>query len=424
MDRQAMKFTDIFRRTKPEPIEQKASATGAALIINTGQPTWKPRDYAAFAKEGYAQNVVAAMSIKRIAQAIASVEFEVWQGETQLEQHPLIDLMDRPNPMQSGADYVEACISYLLIAGNSYEEAVDVNGEVRELYALRPDRMAVIPSTDGLVTGYEYTGPNGRRVRWDVSPLDEQFPIWHTKFFNPLSTWYGQSPMEAGAYSIDQHNEAMQWMQGLLQNSARPSGALVSEKELTQEQFHRLKTQTEEQYQGAKNAGRPMLLEGGMAWQAIGMSPSDVGIMDAKASAARDVALALGVPPQLLGIPGDNTYSNYQEARRAFWEDTVVPLLNRFVIERNEWLAKPLGVEVRANLDSVPAMVEKRHEQWGMADRSMDLTINERRELKGYGPISGGDVLPTQASMLSDPDTLDANTKALAKIAGYDTTSV
>jgi HK97 family phage portal protein len=203
------------------------------------------------------------------------------------------------------------------------------------------------------------------------------------------------SPIEAGSYAIDQNNEAMNWMQALLQNSARPSGALTVKDSgtLSDENFNRLKAQIEEQYSGSSNAGRPMLLEGGLDWQQMGLSPTDMGIIEVKFSSARDVALAFGVPPQLLGIPGDNTYSNYAEARLAFWEDTALPLLQMIVNDWNAWLGSIYGVEIKPDIDSIPAIAEKRLSMWQMADQSQDLTINERRALKGYGPIEGGDTL-------------------------------
>jgi len=159
-----------------------------------------------------------------------------------------------------------------------------------------------------------------------------------------------------------------------------------------------------------------MLLEGGLDWTAMGLSPSDMGIIDAKSSSARDVALALGVPPQLLGIPGDNTYSNYAEARLAFWEDTVLPLMYLIIEDWNAWLAEPYGVEIRADLDEIPAIAEKRNAMWEMADRSTDLTINERRALKGYEPIEGGDVVLVNATQvpinMTTPDLTPQDIKA------------
>ena len=85
----------------------------------------------------------------------------------------------------------------------------------------------------------------------------------------------------------------------------------------------------EQSFQGARNAGRPLLLEGGLDWKAMSLSPRDMDFIELKHAAAREIALAMGVPPMLLGIPGDNTYANYQEANRSFWRQTVLPLANR-----------------------------------------------------------------------------------------------
>jgi HK97 family phage portal protein len=390
-----MGLLDLFRR----PQERKESAVAKLMVLNPGQAVWSPRNYESFAKEAYGKNVVAYQAINRIADAVASVKMGVYRGETELTEHPLITLLTRPNPLQSYADYVRAKVSFLMIAGNGYEERFVVGGEVKELYQLRPDRMKIIPSPNGIPSAYEYTlGQN--KVRWEMDPRTMSCDVRHLKLFNPVNDWYGMSPIEAGSYAIDQNNEAMSWMQALLQNSARPSGALTVKDSgtLSDENFNRLKAQIEEQYSGSSNAGRPMLLEGGLDWQQMGLSPTDMGIIEAKFSSARDVALAFGVPPQLLGIPGDSTYSNYKEARLAFWEDTVIPLLEMIINDWNAWLGSIYSVEIRADVDSIPAIAEKRFAMWDMADKSADLTINERRQLKGYGPIDGGDTLFVNAS--------------------------
>ena len=113
---------------------------------------------------------------------------------------------------------------------------------------------------------------------------------------------------------------------------ARPSGALVYDgadgNVLSAAQFERLKSELTDEYQGTANAGRPMLLEGGLDWKPMSLSPQDMDFMEAKHAAAREIALAFGVPPMLMAIPGDNTYSNYQEANRVFWRQTVLPLAN------------------------------------------------------------------------------------------------
>lgn len=370
---------------------RKASAVGKILVMNPGQPRWAPRNYASFAKEGYSQNVVAYQAVNRIADAVASIEWETWLGDDVVEtDNPLKQLWARPNPQQATGEYLRSVVGYLLISGNSYLESVTVAGRPVELWSLRPDRMQVIPGQAGMPQGYVFS-KDGKKVRWDVDELTGRGDIKHLRLFNPLDDWYGMSPIEAGAYAIDQHNESMKWLQALLQNSARPSGALVmkGETNLGDEQYNRLKAQIEENYVGAGNAGRPMLLEGGLDWKSMSFAPKDMMLMDTKFSAARDVSLAFGVPPQLLNIPGDNTYSNYKEARLAFYEDTVLPLVGFLLDELNPWF-EPLfgGMRLEPNLDAIPAIAEKRMDLWKMADTAVDLTIDERRALKGYPPLS------------------------------------
>lgn len=393
-----MKLPRIFNR---QP-ERKESRVGAALVMNAGQVAWTPRNYKSFAEEGYQRNVVAYQAINKVADAIASVPWNCFRGDQELSEHPVLNLVRNPNPLQSGAQYMRAKVGFLLIAGNGYEERVKIGQEVRELYQLRPDRMKIVPSASGIPAAYVYDA-NSKKIKFEVDQSTMDSDVRHLRMFNPLDDFYGMSPIEAGAYGIDQHNEAMTWMQSLLQNSARPSGALVTKdgEELSDDNFNRLKAQIEEQYVGSRNAGRPMLLEGGLDWKAMGLSPSDMAILETKFSAARDVCLAFGVPPQLLGIPGDNTYSNYAEARLAFWEDTVIPLLDMITSDWNAWLAEPAGVELRPDLDQVPAIADKRQVLWDMADRAQDLTINERRAMKGYEPIQGGDVLLVPSSQIS-----------------------
>jgi HK97 family phage portal protein len=277
--------------------------------------------------------------------------------------------------------------------------------------------MKVVPGPNGTPKGYIYE-VNSSRVTWVVDDNGDS-DIRHMRLFNPLNDWYGQAPVEAAAYAIDQHNEAMKWVQALLQNSARPSGALVSGESLTDEQYNRLKAQMEGQYQGGKNAGRPMLLEGGLDWKTMGLSPTDMGVIDAKNSAARDISLAFGVPPQLLGIPGDNTYSNYSEARLSFWEDTIVPLVARLAEEFTAFIGEPFGVEIRADMDQIPAIVDKRRTLWEMVNASTVLTINEKREAMGYDPIDGGDQVFVGMGQIALGDAALSPNDALA--VGYGT---
>ncbi len=370
----------------------KASAVGPLIAFDSlRRPVWTPRDYAAFAREGFMQNAVVYRSVRMIAEAAASVPLVLYDGAQDIDQHPLLDLIANPSPGQTQAGFFEAWYGYLLVSGNAYAEAAGIGSEVRELHALRPDRMKVVPGSDGWPEAYEYT-VNGRTVRFDRETVPGVQPILHMRLFHPDNDYYGMSPIEAASTAIDIHNAASVWNKALLDNSARPSGALVyaaSDGRMTAEQFERLKSEMEQGFTGPKQAGRPLLLEGGLDWKPLSLSPKDMDFIESKNAAAREIALALGVPPMLLGIPGDNTYSNYQEANRSFWRQTVLPLVHRSARAFAAWLAPSYGgaLTLRPDLDQIEALSSEREALWARLDRATFLTVDEKRAAVGYGPL-------------------------------------
>jgi len=381
----------VFRRAggKAAP-EAKASRTGQVIALSAvGRPVWTPRDYAALAREGFGRNPVVYRSVRMIAEAAASVPFLLYRGADEIERHALLDLIGRPNAGQAGTGLMEALYGHLLVAGNAYLEAVSVEGRVRELFALRPDRMKVLPGPGGWPEAFEYT-VNGRSVRF---PAGEEgaSPVLHLTLFHPLNDHYGFAPIEAAQTSLDIHNAAGAWNKALLDNAARPSGALVysgGDGTLTADQFERLKGELEDGYQGARNAGRPLLLEGGLDWRAMALTPKDMDFIEAKNQAAREIALAFGVPPMLLGIPGDNTYANFQEANRAFWRQTVLPLVGRTAEAIGGWLGPAFGEGLRLSFDAdrVEALSAERDGLWRRLEEASFLSDDEKRAAVGYSP--------------------------------------
>jgi HK97 family phage portal protein len=375
----------MFDRLK-SIFEKKASATGALVALHSaGRPAWTPRNYAALAREGYAGNVIGYRCVRMIAEAAASVPLMLVIGGREAESHPLKNLLQRPNPGQSGKELLENLFAYLLVAGNAYAELVMLDDRPREIFALRPDRMAVVPSRQGWPEAFEYVA-GGNTVRLSREN------ILHLKLFNPSDDFYGLSPLEAAAKSIDTHNAACSWNKSMLDNAARPSGALVfagSEGHLTSEQFDRLKGELESTFQGAANAGRPMILEGGLDWKEMGFSPKDMEFNEAKNAASRDVALAFGVPPMLLGIPGDNTFANYAEANRVFWRQTVLPMVGRLCEAMAMWLQvhESESLALVPDLDQVEALAADRDALWKRVNDASFLSQAEKRAAVGYGKL-------------------------------------
>ncbi len=377
------------------PQQKSLRAAPFVAIDGPRQAVWAPRDYAAFAREGFMQNAIVYRSVRMIAESVGNVPLLVYDGSTELTDHPLAALLRHPNAAATSADFLEQLIGFLLVSGNAYLEAVAIDNEIRELHALRPDRMTIIPGADGWPEAYSYT-IDGRATRIAGDAIPGVRKILHIKLFHPVNDHYGMSPIEAAAGAIDLHNTAAKWNKALLDNSARPSGALVytaRDGNLTSEQYDRLKRELESGFQGAIAAGRPLLLEGGLDWKSMSLSPKDMDFLEAKNAAAREIALALGIPPVLLGIPGDNTYSNYQEANRALWRQTVLPLVNRIAAALTGWLGHSFApsLTIKPDLDAVEALNPERDALWSRLNTATFLSINEKRDAAGYDSVPGGD---------------------------------
>jgi HK97 family phage portal protein len=391
-------FWQRFGMGSSQHAEKSVYHGAQAFVVPTGQPVWMRRDYHKFADEGFRRNVIAYRAISMIASAAAHVPWKIEQTRGRragmLAVHPMLNLLLRPNPRQSGVELFETLYTHRLISGNAFLHAIGPKAEApMELYALRPDRVAIIPGNTGLPKAYRYDA--GRKaVDISVDRVSGQSRLLHLKHVHPLDDWYGLSPMEAAAYSIDQHNQCAAWNQALLQHGARPSGALLVKPEngqggkLNSSQYSRLKQQLDEQFSGAENAGRPLLLEGGLEWQEMSHSPRDMDFVSIKHSSARDIALAFGVPPQLLGIPGDNTYANMKEARIALWEQTIIPLLQYTAGELSNWLAPMFDGNLRVHYDedAIPSSTAKRDALWERVSNAGFLSDAEKRRLLGLEP--------------------------------------
>jgi HK97 family phage portal protein len=368
--------------------EKKQSRARAIIAIQGGgRAQWTPRDYASLARAGFEKNVIAYRSIRLVCEAAAAIPMRVVEAGRVMAEHPLLRLLERPNPEQSGAELFEAVYGFLMTAGNAYLEGAILDGEIRELHALRPDRMKVRFGASGWISAYEYS-VGGKTVSFPTTG-EGPSPILHLKLFHPTNDHYGFSPLEAAATSVDLHNSALQWNKSLLDNAARPSGALVYQgpegaENLSHDQFERLKAELGEQYAGPANAGRPLVLDGGLDWRPMGFSPSDMEFLETKNAAAREIALAFGVPPMLLGIPGDNTYSNYREANLAFCKQTVLPLVKKTAAALSNWIGKDAKIE--ADLSAVDALAAERDAVWARVARADFLSDEEKRHCLGLPP--------------------------------------
>lgn len=350
---------------------QKDRLSGVRTIGMTALGEW-PGSYEAQVHELYLANAIAQRAVGLVTEGVASAPL--------LPTDPEALLLIRART--AGQGLLETVATHLLLHGNAYVEMLPgAEGRPVELFALRPERVAIEADSRGWPVAYVY------RVAGATSRLPVENVI-HLRALHPLDDHYGLGAMGAAAGAMAIHNAATHWNKALLDNAARPSGALVYDAgeagTLTAEQYARLKEELAASYQGAGNAGRPMLLEGGLRWQAMALTPAEMDFAGLKEAAAREIALAFGVPPVLLGLPGDATYANYREANRALWTQGILPLAHKLL----DALAQGLrpwfgGLQFAVDLNTLSALSEDRERLWAQVGSADFLTTDEKRELLG-----------------------------------------
>ena len=311
-------------------------ATNMVGYFGVGASDPKQYKYQDLAKEGYLKNAIVYRCVNEISKGASAVEYCLKSGDQMIEVHPILDLIARPNPLQSYAEFSQALFGFLLLSGNAY--ILKVGGDIgrpKELHLLRPDRVVVNGGNKAIPESYDYM-INGRVQ--ESYPVDQDTgasDLKHIKLWNPLDDYYGCSPLSAAAVEVDQHNLSSKHNINLLNNGARPSGAVIFKPKdesgfnvnLSEAQRQQLLTDLNNRFQGAGNAGRPLLLEGDFDWREMGLSPKDMDFINLKHMSATDIALCFGVPSQLVGVPDAQTYSNVAEARLALYEETIIPHL-------------------------------------------------------------------------------------------------
>lgn len=372
--------------------EKKSYINSKAYYQNIGKPIWTDRNYLHLAEESYVKNVIANRCISIISKGASSVKLELRNKNTNeiVKNHKILNLLKKPNPILEQSSFFETIYSHKLISGNVYIQATFNNNsrEPQELFILRPDRITILVGQTDIPLAYKYKFNNNEKI-FKIDQITGKSDILHIKNFNPINDWYGLSQVEPAAYSIDQHNEASKWNQSILQNGAKPCGALIvnnsseSNNFLTDDQFTRLKEQLNNEFSGSENAGKPLLLEGGLDWKEISLSPKEMDFLEMKYSTARDIALSFGVPSQLIGIPGDNTYSNMSEARLFLWEQTILPTIDCIISNLNNWLIPMIdsNVELTYNKNNISPLSIRKENFWNIINNSTFLTDEEKKKI-------------------------------------------
>lgn len=399
-----------FKKQMPA-IEQKSSAMLFGMHAFAGMGS----EYTQLATEGYSQNAIVFACINKIATAIASIDIETYiEKKGVLEKqddHELEKLFDKPNMRMSGRSFRKELVTQYLIGGNCFIQAnvgldTTAKAKPKELYLLSPAKMTVKPGVQ-IPEAYIYKPSPDKEYVYPVDKLTGQSQVLHIKTPNPLNEWLGMAPMLAAAYGVDTFNSGMRWNKKLLDNDCRPSGALsVEDKDgkplsLSPEQQKALKEEIEQTFAGTSNAGRPLVLGGGLKWQNLAITPHDMDFQENILMSARFIASVFGVPPQLINIPGESTYSNYEQAEMSFWADTVLPLFGCILEDINRWLSPRYdNAFLWYDEEAITALEPMRKIKAERVNAAAYLNTNEKREIMGVEAVEGGDEILIDAGKI------------------------
>ena len=360
---------------------RKAAAEPARPLVpawlSAGEGQGFVRGYEAQFDEIYRNNPVGQRAVRLVSGLLGSLTIYAAEG-------------DEAAAGLVGSDgLVEGIGASLLLHGNAYVQLLsDADERPAELVLLRPERVTVETDERGWPVAYRYRA-GGKTARLARADGLGRRSVAHIRSLHPRDDHYGMGCLDAAIAAASVHNKASRWNKGLLDNAARPSGALTYEPAdgatLSAGQFKRLKAELESEFSGSTNAGRPLLLEGGLKWQALSLTPADMDFVALKEGAARDIALAFGVPPVLVGLPGDATYANAREAGRALYRQTILPMASRILGGLSAMLGDWMGpVRLAVDTDQISELAEDRAKLWEQVGAADFLSDQEKRELLGF----------------------------------------
>lgn len=400
------------------PKATKQAVAGGVLIPSwkSDQPMYKDWSTANAIKDGFKASVWVYACVYRLMKDAASVPWiaeekkgKEWEPN---EDHPLTLLMEDPNPFMSRQDLIERLTSHVYLGGNGlwWHIMAGRPKTVVELWPIHPGGVTPVPSQTKFISRYEYDKDG---VKKDFLPED----VTHFMFTDPNKPYWGMSPLQAAARTVDTDVEAVRWNKLVLQNRAVADVAFSFPQPLTREQWEQARETVREQYQGADNARTPWVLGSGAKPEKLSFSPVELDWLESRKDARREICAAFNVHPPIVGIYEDATLANIATARKLHWEDTIIPLLEDYKMGLNRSLVPKFGRRDRLRLvydtTEVKALQRNFDELVQIGERlfKMGVPLNQiiqRLELQ-LKPVDGGDVgyIPSTlvpAGILSEPE--------------------
>lgn len=464
-------FLDRFKNIVSKSAQKTHIDFNKAIYNYLGDSlVWNPENDDTYINKGYRYNSTIYSIINLITKSATNIPFQVYEvqksndlkrykaltsGEfnsntllqakmlqkkalVELEDTELHELLDRPNPAQGYNAWIQEIIAFGKLTGNRYVYGIGPDtgngvGKFRELYVL-PSQKVEINSGGIMEPVKEYT------LSYNGSYRIAADSICHIKDTNLYydgtgSHLYGMSPLQAGLRVMDANNQAITTGVKYLQNQTARGVLMSDEGDLNETQARALKEKFKQQYQGSENAGDLVITPKKLSWINFGLNASDLSLIEQYNGTIKDLCNIYNVPVQLLNNTESTTYNNMKEAKKALYQNAVIPELNKIRDELNRWLAPQYGDKIYIDFDysAIPELQEEMDKVVGQMSQAWWITPNEKRAAMSYGmdkenqklneyyvpanllPI-GGEIIPE-----AEPKSLDIDIAKLFKTSVINT---
>jgi HK97 family phage portal protein len=367
-----------------------------------GRPSYPTVNFETMVSQGWKKNELIYACIDRTARTATQVATKIVDKDgNEVEDNPLRLLLSQPNPYMAEYDFWQAVIIYLNLAGIAYFEKERSNaGNVVGLWPMRPDWTAPVKSSQEFIKAYEYHVPGREKIYLD--PKD----VLVFKNYDPLNLYNGFAPVVVAARVGDIDNAETDFIKMFWEHGGVPSGLITTTQHLNEAQVELIRKRWGERYGGFKNWIEPAVLDVDAKYERTGLTFDEMGFETLDDRNEARICMVMNVPPIIVGAAVGlkrSTYSNYGEARKSWWQDTLIGLYEHFDDVINLQLAPEFGdVLMKFDYSQVPALQEDMNTEWQrylQAVQAGIITVNEFRDGVGLPAINGGDVLLRQLSV-------------------------
>lgn len=344
--------------------------------LNTPFARWTNWTIANAVKEGYKVSGWVFKAVSLISKNIAMVPWQVVDSNGEpVKEHPITLLLQNPNPAFSRQDFFELISAWQQLSGEAYVKTISVDGQIKEIWPISPDRITPIESKEPsvLVASYEVINEDGKKVNSSEFTPEN---IISFRFLDPSNPIRGIGPLQVAAKAVDIDQEQLNWNKSAMQNRGVLDGVFTFKERIDEGTYTVIKQKIKELFQGSENARDIGVIGSNATYQRLSLTPAEMDFIDSRKFNREEIFIIFGVPPQLAGVQESSTYNNFNTSRVIFWETTLIPILDDLKNTFNRAFKEQLGnYTLTYDLSDVPALKKDLKEKAETAKVYSDMGV-------------------------------------------------